>query len=220
MLLEKIKSLKPNKLLDIGCGCGEFTEEIVRYCHHVTAIDPSEKLIERCIKENKLPNIEYLRKDGRNTGLPDKSFDCVIERDALHHMSDWDKAIDEMFRLSTKYVLVSEPLDDDRSSEKRSSNEAQNLFLELQHEAGYEHYRHIEKEILFEYFNSRKLKYECIIDKFDEIVEFDEYFNQYQYFADRTQRKDYWMNRLDEFRIKLNRGKLCAEDVINIFCEV
>jgi len=220
MLLKKIKRVNPNQLLDIGCGCGEFTREIARYCNHVTAVDVSEKLIERCNKENKLPNIEYLCRDGRDTGLSDKSFDCVIERASLHHMSGWNKAIDEMLRLSTKFVLITEPLDDDRSIEKRNSNEAQNLFLEIQHEAGYEHYHHIKKEILLECFDSRGIKYECIIEKYDEIVEFEEYFNQYDYFADRTQRKDYWMNRLNEFRIKLNGSKLCAEDVINIFCEV
>jgi len=220
MLLEKIKSIRPKKLLDIGCGCGEFTKEIARYCNHVTAVDVSEKLIERCISENKLPNIEYLCRDGRDTGLPDKSFDCVIEKDALHHMSGWERAIDEMFRLSTKYVLITEHLDDNRSIEKRNQYEAQNLFLELQHEAGYEHYNHIKKEILFEYFDSRGIKYECAIEKYDDIVEFNEYFSQYEYFADKTQRKDYWMNRLNEFKAKLNGGKFCAEDVINIFCEV
>lgn len=219
MLIEKIKSIRPNKLLDIGCGCGEFTKEIARYCKHVTAVDVSEKLIERCNKENKLPNIEYLCRDGRDTGLSDKSFDCVIERDSLHHMTNWNKAIDEMFHLSTKHVLISEPLDDDRSLEKRNSNEAQNLFLDLQHDAGYEHYHHVEKEVLLEYFNSRGLKYECIIEKYDEIVEFDEYFSQYDLFAERTPRKDYWMNRLHEFKIKLNDRKLCAEDEINIYCE-
>ena len=220
MLIEKIKSIRPIKLLDIGCGCGEFTKELAQYCGQVTAIDVSEKLIDRCNKENKLPNIEYLCRDGRATGLPDKSFDCVIERDALHHMSGWEKAIDEMFRLSTKYVLIAEPLDDDRSIEKHNSNEAQNLFLELQHDAGYEHYHHIEKEVLLEYFDTRGIKYECVIEKYDDVVEFDEYFDRYEYFAERTQRKDYWMNRLNEFKAKLTGGKLCAEDEINIFCEV
>ena len=220
MLIEKIKSIRPIKLLDIGCGCGELTKEIAHYCKHVTAADVSAKLIERCIKENKLPNIDYLCRDGRDTGFTDKSFDCVIERDSLHHMTNWEKAIDEMFRLSTKYVLIAEPLDDDRSIEKRNSNEAQNLFLELQHDAGYEHYHHIDKEVLLDYFDSREITYECVIEKYDDKVEFEEYFSQFDLFAERTPRKDYWMDRLDKFRIKLNGGKLCAEDEINIYCEV
>jgi ubiquinone/menaquinone biosynthesis C-methylase UbiE len=220
MLLTKLQSIKPQDVLDIGCGCGEFTKMISPYCSFITAIDSSERLIERCKKENSMPNINYLCLDGKNTGFADKSFDCVIERASLHHMAKWEQAINEMFRLSGEYVLITEPLDDDRSAEKRNLNEAQNFYLELQHEAGYEHYNHIKKEVLFAYFNSRKIKYECIIDKFDDIIEFDEYFSLYESFADRTSKKDYWMDRLNKFKLKLNGGKLCANDVINIYCEV
>jgi ubiquinone/menaquinone biosynthesis C-methylase UbiE len=220
MLLEKLQSIKPQKVLDIGCGCGEFTKEISHYCSHITAIDTSKPLIERCKKVNNMPNTEYLCMDGTNTGFRDKSFDCVYERASLHHMTNWHKAIDEMLRLSNKYVLITEPLDDDRSIEKRNLNEAQDLFLELQHDTGFEHYNHLKKEALLEYFNSHGLKYECIIDKFDDIIEFDQYFSQYEHFADKTSKKDFWMNRLHEFSVKLNGGKLCANDVINIYCEV
>lgn len=220
MILEKLQLVKPQRLLDIGCGCGEFTKEISPYCKHITAIDVSERLIERCKKENNITNIEYFCKDGRYTGLPDKSFDCVLVRASLHHMTSWDKQIDEMLRLSNKYVLVVEPLDDDRSLEKRNLNEAQNLYLEVQHNAGYEHYNHIKEKALLEYFNTRGIMYECLIDKFDDTIEFDEYFSMYENFANKTSKKDYWMKRLNEFRIKLNGGKLCTNDVINIYCEV
>ena len=220
MLIEKLQSMRPQKALDVGCGCGEFTKEMSLYCGSITAIDISERLIERCKIENSIPNIKYLCMDGRNTGFPDKSFDCVYEKATLHHMTNWDKAIDEMLRLSNKYVLITEPLDDERSIEKRNLNKAQNLYLELQHDAGYEHYNHLKKEALLEYFNSHGIKYECIIDKFDDIIEFNEYFSMYEHFADKTSKKDYWMNRLNEFKVKLEGGKLCANDVINIYCEV
>lgn len=220
MILKKLQSIKPENVLDIGCGCGDFTKEISRYCKHITAIDISKRLIERCIRENKTPNTEYLCIDGRNTGFTDKSYDCVLERASLHHMTNWSKAIDEMIRLSSKYVLVTEPLDDNRSTEKRNLNEAQKLYLEVQHEAGFEHYNHLKQETLLEYFKSRGIKYECEIEKFDEILEFDGYFNMYEYFADKTTNKNYWMNRLEEFKTRLNGEKFCCNDVINVYCEV
>jgi len=220
MLLEKLQLIKPQKVLDVGCGCGEFTKEMSPYCGYITAIDPKALLIERCKKEQSMPNVDYMCMDGRNTDFPDKSFDCVIERASLHHMTDWDKAVDEMFRVSNKYVLITEPLDDERSEEKRNLNEAQNLYLEVQHEAGYEHYNHLKKELLLEYFDCRKIQYECTIENYDDILEFSEYFSLFEYFADKTSRKDHWMNRLNDFRLKLNGGKLSANDVINIFCEV
>ncbi len=220
MLIEKIQSINPQKVLDVGCGCGEFTKEMSQYCGSMTAIDISEPLIERCKKENTQPNTEYLCMDGRDTGFPDKSFDCVYERATLHHMTNWDKAIGEMRRLSNKYVFISEPLDDERSIEKRNLNEAQDLYLELQHDAGFEHYNHLKKETLLRYFDSHNIKYECIVEKFDEIIKFEEYFSRYEHFADKTSKKDYWMKRLNEFKVKLEGGKLCANDVINIYCEV
>ncbi len=220
LLLDKLKSLKPIKVLDIGCGYGEFTKQMANYCIHITAIDISKPLIERCKKENSAPNAEYLCMDGRNTSFSDKSFECVYERASLHHMKRWEEALNEMFRISYKYVLVTEPLDDTRSQEKQNLNEAQDLYLELQHEVGFEHYNHLKKETLLDYFISRGIKYECTIDSFDDIIEFDEYFNMFEYFADKTRRKNYWMSRLNEFRMKLNGGKLCANDVINIYCEV
>ncbi len=220
MLLEKLQSISPQKVLDIGCGCGEFTTEMSPFCGHITGIDPKLSLIERCKKEHPMPNVEYVCMDGRNTNFPGKSFDCVVERASLHHMTDWQKAIDEMFRLSNKYVLITEPLDDDRSIEKRNLNEAQNLYLKVQHDAGFEHYNHLKKEALLSYFDSGKINYECIINKFDDIIEFEEYFSMFENFAVKTSRKDYWMNRLKEFRLKLDSGNLCANDVINIFCVV
>jgi len=170
MLFEKIQSIKPHKVLDIGCGGGEFTREISPYCNHITAIDSSQKLIERSKRDNAAPNIKYICLDARNTGFPDKSFDCIVDRASLHHMQNWEKALEEMFRLSSKYVLVSEPLDDSRSEEKRNLNEAQNLYLEVQHEAGYEHYNHLKKDILKAYFDSGNIKYECIVEKYDDII--------------------------------------------------
>lgn len=220
MLLEKLQSIKPQRLLDIGCGCGEFTKVISPYCKHITAIDSSEQLIERCKKENSMPNIEYLFGDGKNTGFPGNSFDCVFERASLHHMKDWQKAVDEMFRLTKKYVFIIEPLDDDRSTEKLNLNEAQNFYLEVQHEAGYEHYNHIKQNVLLRYLDSLDIIYECSVDRYDDIIEPDEYFSMYERFADKTLRKEYWMKRLDEFKQNLSGGKLCPNDVINIFCEV
>lgn len=219
-MLEKLKSIKPQELLDIGCGCGEFTKEISKYCKHITAIDKSERLIERCKKENSMPNIDYICMDGSEITFFDNSFECVMERASLHHMTNWEKTIDEMFRVSNKYVVIIEPLDDDRSIEKQNLNDAQNLYLDVQHDAGYEHYNHLKKDVLLDYINSHGIKHECIIEKYDDIIEFDEYFSSYEHFAGKTSKKDYWLSRLNEFKAKLNGSKLCANDVLNIWCVV
>ena len=68
----------PEKVLDVGCGCGSFTAELSPHCKKITAIEFSPGLIKRCKDENQKPNITYLCMDGRNIGFPDNSFDLVI----------------------------------------------------------------------------------------------------------------------------------------------
>jgi hypothetical protein len=156
--------------------------------------------------------------DVTKTIFDEKSFDCVVERASLHHMKNWQSAIDVMFCLSKRFVFICEPLDDDRSIEKRNLNRAQNLYLEVQHEAGYEHYNHLEEKALRNYLDSKAIKYECLIQRFDDPIKFDEYFEAFGRFAGNTPRVDYWIKRLSDFKVSLSGGSLCANDVISIFC--
>ncbi len=70
-----------------------------------------------------------------------------------------------------------------------------------------------------EYFISRGINYECKIEKYDDIIEPEEYFSMFEYFANKTSKKEYWMNRLKKFKETLNGGKVCENDVMNIWCE-
>lgn len=58
MILEKLQSIMPQRLLDIGCGCGDFTKEISPYCKQITGIDKYEVIVERARNQN--PQPKYL----------------------------------------------------------------------------------------------------------------------------------------------------------------
>lgn len=215
-IMERVPLLKPKHVLDVGCGCGSFSVKLSPCCGKITAIDFSQELINRCKKENPGPNITYLCMDGREIRFPDESFDLVLERSSLHHVLKWEKVLDEMIRVSSKYVLIEEPIDDPRSEEKRNTIYAQKLYLEVQKEVGYSHYKYIKLDSSIQYFKRRNIAIETQIIKSDEPIDFDDYFSSFGVFAEKSKRKEYWFNRLESLRAELTGKKLCQDDCVFI----
>jgi SAM-dependent methyltransferase len=215
-LLSKVALLKPGSVLDVGCGCGSFTAQLAAHCQRITAVDSSQSLIDRCKRENGKLNIAYARMDGRELDYPDNSFDLVLERATLHHVREWQRVLDEMIRVSSRQVLVEEPLDDPRSEEKKNSMLAQNLYLEIQREVGFSHYNYLHLASLTGYFRERDIPIEIEVVKSDEPVEFDRFFRSFGDFAEKSNRKQYWLNRLDSLRKEFADKILCEEDIVFI----
>jgi SAM-dependent methyltransferase len=215
-ILEKVALLRPETVLDVGCGCGSFTVQLTPYCGNITAIDFSQALIDRCKRENQRANVDYVCMDGRNIKFPDNSFDLVLERDCLHHILEWEKALVEMIRVSSGHILVQEPLDDLRSEEKRNTMRAQELILELQREVGYNHFKYIPLNYLIAHMQKRDISYEIDITRRDEPVYFDEYFSTFGDFAEKSSRKEFWFKRLRRLRQELDGRMLCEEDILFI----
>ena len=217
MILEKIASLKPRNLLDVGCGCGGFTAKLSPYCETITAIDLFPSLIGKCGTENKAPNIDYICMDGRQIGFPDKCFNLVMERVALHHISQWESVLDEMVRVSSRYVLAEEPINDPRSEAKRNAIYAQRLYLEVQKEIGYPHNEHIALESLVGWFRTRGLQIDIEIEKSDELLSFDRFFGSFAGFADKSTRREYWYGRLADLKSELEGKDLARCDIAFVF---
>jgi len=206
--------LKPGNVLDIGCGCGSFTVELSSFCRHITAIDVSESLIKRCCKENSRPNIDYRCLDGTKLDFSDNYFDWAFCRMSLHHDRNWRKIVDEMLRVARYGILVEEPFDDPRSAAKRNTMQEQRLFLELQAEVGYPHYPHVTPEQLTGFLQDKRVRFEWEIIRSDEPVSFGEFSESWGFFADKSTRKEYWLQRLSDYRRELGDGQLCESDIL------
>ncbi len=215
-LLHRVERLKPDNVLDIGCGCGSFTIELAPHCKRITAIDISEPLLERCRKEHDRPNIAYRCMDGRQLDFPDGHFDWALCREFLHHVYDWQVVVDEMLRVTTSGILIEEPLDDPRSDAKRNTMQEQRLFLELQAEVGYPHYAHVTPDQLTGYLRKQGIRFESEIIRSDEAVTFEEYSEAWAFFAEKSAREHYWLERLADFRRELGDGQLCKNDILFI----
>ena len=91
------------KAIDIGCGNGTFTYYLSNFLK-VTGIDKSKKMLDGfpCTLPRVLAKAEDLP-------FKNKTFDLVFEANVLHHLKNENKVIDEMSRLSRKYIVIIEP---------------------------------------------------------------------------------------------------------------
>lgn len=91
--------LKPSDtVLEIGCGTGYFTKEIVKTGAIVTAIDISPELLNIAKQEITQPNVHFMLDNAYELSFGDSSFDSVVGSSVLHHL-EIEKAIREMYRV-------------------------------------------------------------------------------------------------------------------------
>ena len=109
VLLDEAKKLKPESILDVGCGEG-FTldrlqnEAIGKDLEGVDFLDTAIHL-----GRKQFPHFTF--KQGNIYALPYKadSFDLLICSEVLEHLEHPDEALKELYRVTKKYVIFSVP---------------------------------------------------------------------------------------------------------------
>lgn len=91
-------------VLDLGCGWGTFTFALAGKVKKIIGLDFSKKSIDSCknmLAETGYDNVELIRADASETGLPDSSIDVIICADLLEHLYPDDslRVYDECARL-------------------------------------------------------------------------------------------------------------------------
>ncbi len=108
-LLSIIKDLKIDSVLDVGCGEGFTLNKLHqnRIGEKLEGVDFQETAIEIGTKLH--PDLKL--KQGNIYGLEykDNSFDLVMATEVLEHLKDPKKALSEIQRVSSRYVLLSVP---------------------------------------------------------------------------------------------------------------
>jgi len=87
-----------DRVLELGCGTGYFTRELVKLKVHVTAIDISPELIEVAKNEIKAENVSFEVQNAYEMTYGLNQFDAIIGSSVLHHL-EIEKAMTEMFRV-------------------------------------------------------------------------------------------------------------------------
>jgi SAM-dependent methyltransferase len=91
--------LKPGmKVLELGCGTGYFTQELVRSGADVVAIDVSQELLEIARGNCSAPNVQYQFENAYELSYDDAAFDSVVGSSVLHHL-EIKKALRDVCRV-------------------------------------------------------------------------------------------------------------------------
>jgi len=210
-----LKRWGPRRMLDVGCGCGAYTRTLAAYCPSIFSVDVSRGLTARW-RRDPAAGIRYCCMDARQLGFRDASFDLVLDRDSLHHMAHWQRAVEEMVRVSRGFLLLEEPVDDPRSPEKRNTAEARKLLLALQAEVGYPHFPHLSPGDLLGFLSRRSMLIQRRLIRRQGPIAFDDYFSSFHRFAGTSRRERFWRDRLESFRRELGQGSFCQDDTLQI----
>src|ERR1043165_4355601 len=106
--LKWLYALKSSDWLDIGCGTGALSKEILRTqsAHTLTGIDPSADYVAYSNEMMKDDNSNFLTGDAIATGLADRSFDVIVSGLVLNFISDIPKALAEFRRVARENSTV------------------------------------------------------------------------------------------------------------------
>jgi len=89
---------KENELyLDIGCGTGNYTNELQKKGFQFIGIDPSIKMLGKAKSKN--PKIDWRIGNAEKTGLTDHSINGIISSLTIHHWTDLKKGFSELYRV-------------------------------------------------------------------------------------------------------------------------
>ena len=113
LTLMKVGKENYGKILDAGCGNGEFSISLSQQfpASRIIGIDYSEDMITVCEhakNDNDRDNIEFKVADFLNTPFDDNEFDITVCINTIHHIhkNDLDKAIEEIARITKKTVIL------------------------------------------------------------------------------------------------------------------
>lgn len=111
-MLRKLPPLRGKNVLDLGCATGFYTEHALEKGASVTAVDASQKMIDRLASEIKSPRLKLYCADISQPMLflESDSYDCVICSLVLDYIKDWDALFDELYRVAKGAVNYSSRL--------------------------------------------------------------------------------------------------------------
>ena len=109
LLLEMLAPSKGERILDVGCGTGIFTSDVLSAGPHVVGLDVSKPMLQVAEKMAATSNFHAVVGDMLSLPFPDDYFDKVYSMTALEFVADGERAVSELERVArsgTRIVLT------------------------------------------------------------------------------------------------------------------
>ena len=98
-----------SRILEVGCAAGESSRRIQRMLNgqYFEASEYEERLVNKLIETN--PPFKVTQESVYEMHRKDKEFDCVFLLEVLEHLENPEAALKELYRVASRYVVVSVP---------------------------------------------------------------------------------------------------------------
>ncbi|WP_342329003.1 class I SAM-dependent methyltransferase [Pedobacter sp. FW305-3-2-15-E-R2A2] len=101
LITERLSALtgnkKNDKILDVGCGTGNYTLELAATGLQMFGTDPSDQMLK--IAEENVSPVIWKKGYAEKIDFPDAMFDGAIATLTIHHWLDLAKALKELYRV-------------------------------------------------------------------------------------------------------------------------
>jgi len=104
LMMAMMRPAVGESLLDTGCGTGHFSRRFNKAGLQVTGLDPDEAALE--FARNRDGAISYQQGDATGLQFVDESFDYCTAVTSLCFITDPEKALQEMWRVCRKGVML------------------------------------------------------------------------------------------------------------------
>lgn len=160
MLKNTLSRHNLKKVLDVGCGRGEFVQilkESVTDFEQIVCIDYNEKvqnIIEQRFGDDN--RIVFKKMDCCNLDFEDEFFDGVSISNALHELSDIDCVLKQILRVLKKdgVLIVNEMFQDNQSDKQLSHVKVHHFGAKLDTMGGRVHNSTFEKKEILDIINN------------------------------------------------------------------
>lgn len=101
-----LSQLNAASMLEVGCGPGVDYVGAINTCPGIsyTGVDMTQNMLDYC--KSKYPKGKFVKGDIYRLPFADNQFELVYCKDVLNHLDDWYAGFSELYRVSSKYVLV------------------------------------------------------------------------------------------------------------------
>jgi len=114
---ELLVQIQGGKVLDIGCGSGQFIAILMQSLgsfDSITGVDVDDEALEEARSKFRSEKFNFIKASSLNLPFEDASFDFVCISKALHHVENDRQTLEEMKRVLKQggYLLINEMIRD------------------------------------------------------------------------------------------------------------